>query len=81
MRFSVYTFGCKLNQLETEAVTGAFRRAGFTFVPWDALERDSAPPALAVINTCTVTSMAEQKARRLIRKLLRQYPAMCLIIT
>jgi len=34
-----------------------------------------------VVNTCTVTSMAEQKARRFIRKQLRDYPAMCLIVT
>jgi len=34
-----------------------------------------------VVNTCTVTSMAEQKARRFIRKLLREHPAMCVIIT
>ncbi|MDR0512713.1 MAG: tRNA (N(6)-L-threonylcarbamoyladenosine(37)-C(2))-methylthiotransferase MtaB [Treponema sp.] len=81
MQFSVYTFGCKLNQLETEAVTDAFSQAGFTFVPWSTVQRHSAPLALMVINTCTVTSMADQKARRFIRKLLNCYPDMCLIVT
>ena len=81
MFFSVYTLGCKLNQLETEAVTDAFCREGFTFIPWNVSKKGSAAPWLMVINTCTVTSMAEQKARRFIRKLLRDYPAMCLIIT
>ena len=79
MFFSVYTLGCKLNQLETEAITGAFSRQGFTFVPWSAPYTPA--PELMVVNTCTVTSMAEQKARRFIRKLLREYPAMCLVIT
>ncbi|MCL2602662.1 MAG: tRNA (N(6)-L-threonylcarbamoyladenosine(37)-C(2))-methylthiotransferase MtaB [Treponema sp.] len=79
MIFSVYTLGCKLNQLETEAITGSFSREGFSFVPWS--EPCSPVPDLVVINTCTVTSMAEQKARRFIRRLLLRYPAMCLIIT
>ena len=85
MFFSVYTLGCKLNQLESEAIADSFCREGFTFIPWNASERRSAlgasEPWLMVINTCTVTSMAEQKARRFIRKLLRDYPAVCLIIT
>ena len=81
MFFSVYTLGCKLNQLETEAITDAFCREGFAFVPWNTAARRSAVLRLMVINTCTVTSMAEQKARRFIRKLLREHPAMCLIIT
>ena len=84
MFFSVYTLGCKLNQVESEAITDSFCREGFTFIPWDTLKRRIEPstePWLMVINTCTVTSMAEQKARRFIRKLLREHSAMCLIIT
>ena len=85
MFFSVYTLGCKLNQVESEAITDSFCREGFTFVPWDTLKRrpalSSAEPWLMVINTCTVTSMAEQKARRFIRRLLREHSAMCVIIT
>lgn len=96
MFFSVYTLGCKLNQLETEAITDSFSREGFTFVPWDSAERGSplsasneilpeeprsGEPLLLVINTCTVTSMAEQKARRIIRKALRDHPLSCLIVT
>jgi threonylcarbamoyladenosine tRNA methylthiotransferase MtaB len=64
---SFYTLGCKLNQLETEALAGAFREAGFPVLPWDDSERS----ALFIVNTCTVTSMAEQKARRIIRSFLR----------
>ena len=83
MFFSVYTLGCKLNQLETEAITDSFCRAGFTFLPWGHVpgEHEPAEPSLLIINTCTVTSMAEQKARRVIRKALREHPAACLIVT
>ena len=78
MFFSVYTLGCKLNQLETEAITDSFCREGFSFIPW---ERSSDEPAIMLINTCTVTSMAEQKARRLIRKAIRDHAQACFIVT
>jgi threonylcarbamoyladenosine tRNA methylthiotransferase MtaB len=65
---SLYTLGCKLNQLETESIAEAFHSAGFTVLPWE--ERRGA--AIIIINTCTVTSKAEQKARRVIRLSLRE---------
>jgi threonylcarbamoyladenosine tRNA methylthiotransferase MtaB len=68
---SFYTLGCKLNQLETESVAEAFRAAGFTVLPWEA--RRGA--AMILVNTCTVTSKAEQKARRVIRLVLRESAA------
>jgi len=85
MFFSVYTLGCKLNQLETEAIADSFSRGGFTLVPWNAKpgskEPSSTETEILIINTCTVTSMAEQKARRVIRKALRDNPEACLIVT
>jgi threonylcarbamoyladenosine tRNA methylthiotransferase MtaB len=69
--FSIHTFGCKLNQLESEALAGAFRGEGFS-PAGPAAPADLPFPRLLVINTCTVTSMAEQKARRLIRGALRE---------
>ena len=83
MFFSVFTLGCKLNQLETEAITDSFCREGFCLVPWEPGSREpcSMEPGLMLINTCTVTSMAEQKARRIIRKVLREHPRACLIVT
>ncbi len=72
---SFHTLGCKLNQLETESIAEAFKKEGFSLVEWGQ-QAD-----LYVINTCTVTSKAEQKARRIIRKALRDNPASCLIAT
>jgi threonylcarbamoyladenosine tRNA methylthiotransferase MtaB len=74
-RFSIYTLGCKLNQLESESLADAFRREGFPVIPWGD------PADILAINTCTVTSMADQKARRIIRKALRENPGACLIVT
>jgi len=75
MRASLYTFGCKLNQYETESLASEFRSRGFSLVSSD----DAAD--VYIINTCTVTSKSEQKARRLIRKISRQRPRALLIVT
>ncbi len=60
---SLYTLGCKLNQLESEGIAAAFKAAGFPVLPFD----ERAPTDILIVNTCTVTSKAEQKARRVIR--------------
>ena len=69
----IQTLGCKLNQLESEAITDAFLRAGF--------KQAEKSPDIVVVNTCTVTSKADQKARRVIRKALRDYPKSRVIVT
>ncbi len=61
MRVSAYTLGCRLNQCESEAILDSFAKAGFTVV------KENEDAELVVVNTCTVTSKAEQKARRMIR--------------
>lgn len=73
--FSIYTLGCKVNQLESESLADAFRREGFSLMPWGE------PAEILFINTCTVTSRADQKARRMIRKALRDNPESCLVVT
>ncbi len=75
MTASFHTFGCKLNQYETEALASEFRSQGFSLVASDQ------PANVYVINTCTVTSKSEQKARRLIRKISREHPGSLLVVT
>ena len=73
---AIYTLGCKLNQLESEALAASFRNAGFPLIPWGQTMEG---PGIIIVNTCTVTSKADQKARRAIRKALRDNPACCVI--
>jgi threonylcarbamoyladenosine tRNA methylthiotransferase MtaB len=73
----VYTLGCKLNQLESEAYADTFRNAGFSLI--NSLTGSS--PSLIIINTCTVTSKADQKARRVIRKALKDHPDSYVLVT
>ncbi|MCD1653504.1 tRNA (N(6)-L-threonylcarbamoyladenosine(37)-C(2))-methylthiotransferase MtaB [Treponema zuelzerae] len=79
------TLGCKLNQIETESLAHAFKEAGFRVT----LSHETAetafkpiePILLSVVNTCTVTGKAEQKARRLIRLLLKNHPEAAVLVT
>lgn len=78
------TLGCKLNQIETESLAQAFSEAGFRVYGAEETEDESSmgmDPALCIVNTCTVTGKAEQKARRLIRLLLRSWPSTTVLVT
>ena len=75
MRVGFHTFGCKLNQYETEALASPLRNQGFSI----AGAREEAD--LYIVNTCTVTSRADHKARALIRALAREHPAALLVVT
>ena len=70
MNVCVYTLGCRLNQCESEAIADSFSKEGFTVVSEDQ------GADLYIVNTCTVTSKAEQKARRMIRKFARIAPTL-----
>jgi len=73
-RVAVATLGCKLNQYESEAVLGQFVRRGFTAVAPHA-EAD-----LLLVDTCTVTDRADQKARALIRAMIRRNPEAVVVV-
>ncbi len=76
------TLGCRLNQIESESAAKCFSEAGFS-VDMEAVSAscELSEAVLCVVNTCTVTGKAEQKARRLIRLLLRKYPKSCVLVT
>ncbi len=73
MRVYAYTLGCRLNQCETEAILDSFTSAGWT------VAKESKDAELIIVNTCAVTSKAEQKARRMIRVFSRE--ASCVIVS
>lgn len=75
LKVAFKTFGCRLNQLETESIADAFAAAGARIC------RTDEPADIYVVNTCTVTSKAEQKARRVIRQLLAGNPRAVALVT
>jgi threonylcarbamoyladenosine tRNA methylthiotransferase MtaB len=74
-RVAFHTFGCKLNQFETEAAASSFRAHGFVVVG------AGEPADVHMVNTCTVTARADHKARSLIRGLARENPRAPLLVT
>lgn len=62
------TLGCKLNQAETESLARQFSRAGYELV--EAGEGAD----VYVLNTCTVTHVADRKSRHLLRLARRRNP-------
>ncbi len=70
-----HTFGCKLNFAETSTVARMFAEEGITRVgPGDT-------PDVIVINTCSVTELADKKCRQAIRSLHRRYPEAAILVT
>ncbi|MCL2705994.1 MAG: tRNA (N(6)-L-threonylcarbamoyladenosine(37)-C(2))-methylthiotransferase MtaB [Spirochaetaceae bacterium] len=69
------TLGCKLNQFESEAIADSFSLLGADIVSVE----DNAD--IYIVNTCTVTSKSEQKARRIIRKIAKDFPYSAVIVT
>jgi threonylcarbamoyladenosine tRNA methylthiotransferase MtaB len=73
--FQVVTFGCKVNQYESAALTETLEGLGFVSRP------SKTTPDLVLVNTCTVTARADQQARQTIRRLARQYPGAQIWVT
>ncbi len=69
------TLGCKVNQYETQRILESFEGAGFAVVPFGA------PADVYVINTCSVTSIAESKSRYTVRKATRNNPTAKVVVT
>ncbi len=65
MKFHIITFGCKVNQCESEDVHAAMVSAGFEFS--DSIENTE----FIIINSCTVTAESDRKVRQTINKIKR----------
>lgn len=73
-RIAFHTLGCKANRYDTECITAACRRAGFEIVGFD----DEAD--VCIVNTCTVTAIADQQARQIARRAKRRSPHATIIV-
>ena len=83
-KFAIYieTLGCKLNQIESESIGASFVKEGFSLYIDEVSEGLSLSNVkIVIINTCTVTGKAEQKARHLIRQLLKKFSKAFILVT
>ena len=74
MIFAFYTLGCKTNQYETQAMERILTDLGHSIVPFE----DAAD--CYVINTCSVTAVADKKNRAVIRRTKKAHPEALLAV-
>ncbi len=74
LTIAYHTLGCKVNQYETEKIRESLETAGFETVPFDS------PADAYVINTCTVTAVADSKSRAVVRRAHRQNPGAFIVV-
>jgi threonylcarbamoyladenosine tRNA methylthiotransferase MtaB len=67
-KVAFHTLGCKLNFSETSTIARDFTEKGYQRVPFS----DNAD--VYVINTCTVTDLADKKCKQAVKKVIRQNP-------
>jgi threonylcarbamoyladenosine tRNA methylthiotransferase MtaB len=70
-----HTFGCKLNFAETSTVARLFAEQGIRRVS------TGETPDIIVINTCSVTEVADKKCRQTIRSFHKRYPDAAILVT
>lgn len=70
-----YTLGCKLNFAETSSIGKALKEAGVRTV------RKGEKADICVINTCSVTEMADKKCRQAIHRLTKEHPNAFVVVT
>ncbi|MDR0315156.1 MAG: tRNA (N(6)-L-threonylcarbamoyladenosine(37)-C(2))-methylthiotransferase MtaB, partial [Oscillospiraceae bacterium] len=75
MKVYFYTLGCKVNQYETQALSESLRRAGYE------VTSDSMGADIYIVNSCTVTSVSDQKTRQAVRRFKRQNPQAVVVLT
>jgi threonylcarbamoyladenosine tRNA methylthiotransferase MtaB len=74
MKYSIVTFGCRVNQADSLRMEEEFRaRGGFATAAADA--------DVVVVNTCSVTASADQGARQAIRRIARDNPSSRIVVT
>lgn len=75
MRVAISTFGCRLNQFDSDALERLLERAGHEVVA------AGAQADVHVINTCTITHAADADVRKLARRSVRRHPKTPLVVT
>ena len=73
MKFKVFSLGCKVNSYECAALSSMLLRKGYE-------EAGNDVPDVFIVNTCSVTSTADQKSRQHIRKFMKLYPNAIMVV-
>jgi threonylcarbamoyladenosine tRNA methylthiotransferase MtaB len=74
MKYSILTFGCRVNQADSMVIERELRARGGVAVP--SLDAD-----VVVVNSCSVTATADQGTRQAIRRVARENPSARIVVT
>jgi threonylcarbamoyladenosine tRNA methylthiotransferase MtaB len=74
MKYSIVTFGCRVNQADSLRLEADLRARG-------DIETSSSEADLVIVNTCSVTSTADQGARQTVRRIARENPRARVVVT
>lgn len=67
---AIHNLGCKVNSYEAESMEQMLVNAGYTMVPFD----ENVPADIYIINTCSVTNIADRKSRQMLHKAKKMNP-------
>jgi threonylcarbamoyladenosine tRNA methylthiotransferase MtaB len=73
--FSIITFGCKLNQYESECIRQSLESMDWTYKEFDE------GAEYCIINSCTVTGKSDSRCRNAVRRARRNVPDSTIIVT
>lgn len=74
MKFNIVTFGCKVNQYESNIMKEKMLSSNFFY------EENMSDANIIIVNTCSVTNVADKKCLKMIRKIKREYPNALLVV-
>ena len=69
MTFKIITLGCKVNAYESEIMKESMLKAGYKEVVDN--------PEVVVIDTCSVTNVADNKSKKMVRRYKREEDKLC----
>lgn len=74
MKFNIVTFGCKVNQYESNMTKERMLSSNFFYV------ENISEANIIIVNTCSVTNVADKKCLKMIRRIKREYPNSILVV-
>ena len=72
MTFKIITLGCKVNTYESEFMLENLLHSGYIY--------NEEKPDIIIINTCSVTNMADKKSRKMVRRARRENKNAILVV-
>ena len=69
-KVAIHNLGCKVNSYEAESMEQMLRAAGYSIVPFD----ENVPADVYIINTCSVTNIADRKSRQMLHRAKHKNP-------